>query len=131
MLSIIGLCSKEHNNDLLSGRSFGDGIFSVCTSLEFSSLTVPQLPEAHSDPQRPSSHLHPAGLLWTSGQLPDQPSGLRGESQKRRGSLQVIGGKGEVSLDVLLDVFIRYVPHESQKINCKPALRKKNKKTAC
>lgn len=76
------ICRRES----IGGWGF---FFSICASLEFSSLTVAQLPEAHSDPQRATSHLHPAALLRTSGQLSDQPSGLRGESPQGGGSLQV------------------------------------------
>lgn len=41
--------------------------------------TTFQLPEAHSDPQRPTPHLHAAQLLRTSGPLSDQSSGVRSE----------------------------------------------------
>lgn len=83
-------------------------IFSFWTTLEFSSLIVPQLPEAHSDPQWPTSHLHPTGLLWTSSQLPDQPSGLRGKSQKVSPPCYCTEWlKGTMH-------FIHYTSHESQ-----------------
>lgn len=42
-------------------------------------LTNAQLPQTHADTQRPPSHLHPAGLLRTTGELLDQPPRLRGE----------------------------------------------------
>lgn len=42
-------------------------------------LTTVQLPEAHPDTQRSASHLHSARLLWTAGELSDQPAGVRGE----------------------------------------------------
>ena len=50
-----------------------------------------QLPEASADTQRPSPHHHTAGLLWAHSPLPDEPSGLRGESGGATSSVVSVG----------------------------------------
>lgn len=71
-------CKVEQiwNINSINGEVFGS----------FSLITI-QLPEAHSDAQRPTSDLHPAQLLWAAGQLSHQPPGIRGQCPYALGKL--------------------------------------------
>ena len=72
---------EEYGTPILNLHSvFEQFVLILCDTVEALTVTPLQLPEAHPDPQRPSSHRHHACLLWTTGQMPHQPTGLRGQS---------------------------------------------------